>query len=72
MAEMGVMTTQDQAGWPITVVVPIRFASSREAARFIQRALANALGETNHAVDPVIFYEHEDGRTIRATEAIEG
>jgi hypothetical protein len=68
---MGVMTTQDQAGWPITVVVPIRFSSSREAARFIQRALVNALSKTSHVVDPVIFYEVPDGRTIRATEAIQ-
>jgi hypothetical protein len=67
---MGVMTTADQAGFPITVVVPIGFASSRLAAAFVQRALINALDETGHSVDPVIFYEHEDGRTLRATEIL--
>jgi hypothetical protein len=67
---MGVMTTREQAEFPITIMVPIEFTSSREAAAFVQRALVNALGETGHVVDPVIFYEVENGRTVRATEIL--
>jgi len=67
---MGVMTTKEQSEFPITVVVPIGFESSRDAAAFIQRAILTALGETGHVVDPVIFYEAEDGRTVRTTEVL--
>jgi len=64
---MGVTTELE---FPITVVVPIRFCSSRDAAAFIQRALINALQDMGHVVDPVISYKAQDGRTVRTTDIL--
>jgi hypothetical protein len=58
-------------GYPVTVVVPVHFASSRDAAAWVQRAVVNALGETNHdAEDLTVFYDEPDGRTVKVRELL--
>lgn len=52
-------------GHPVTVVVPAEFGSAREAARFVDAAVRRALDDLGHVTDPVIWYDGEDGRSVR-------
>jgi hypothetical protein len=57
-------------GYPITVVVPIRFASSRDAATWVQRAVVSALGEAGDVDDLTVFYDEPEGRTVKVREML--
>ncbi len=56
-------------GYPITVVVPIHFASSRDAAVWVQRAVVDALGD-HDTDDLTIFYDRADGSTVKVRELL--